>query len=266
MTALISFLIAVTLSLLLTRVAAVALSLTGLSDEVARFQALSAFSGVGFTTSESEYIINHPVRRRIIAFVIRLGNVGIITVISSLVLTFVNTASSQEQTVRLLWLAAGISILFLLARSQWVDRHLSRLIQTLLERYTDLEAKDYASLLGIRDGYRVARIEIQPQSWLAQKTLAEANISAEGILILGIHRPDGNYVGAPQGDTRINRGDELVVYGEAETISQINKRLRGATGDQAHQQAMAEQGEYLQKQRAQDDRYSQYPDQPPHQE
>jgi len=41
---------ALLLSLLITRIATIALSVTGLSRETARFQARSAFTGVGFTT------------------------------------------------------------------------------------------------------------------------------------------------------------------------------------------------------------------------
>lgn len=43
-------------SILITRVATVALTHTGLSRESAKFQACSAFTGVGFTTSESEKV------------------------------------------------------------------------------------------------------------------------------------------------------------------------------------------------------------------
>ncbi len=49
---LISVLVAITLSLLVTRVATEALVLTGLSHQVALFQARSVFTGSGFTTQE----------------------------------------------------------------------------------------------------------------------------------------------------------------------------------------------------------------------
>ena len=52
MTAILSLLLVVTLSILVTRIAAVALRHTGLARQTARFQARSAFSGAGFTTSE----------------------------------------------------------------------------------------------------------------------------------------------------------------------------------------------------------------------
>lgn len=258
MTALISLFIAIILSALVTRIATVALGLTGLSHEIARFQSLSAFSGVGFTTSESEHIVNHPARRHILILVIRLGNIGVVTVISSLVLTFVNATNSTEQTTRLILLVTGLIFLFLLARSDWLDTHLSNLIQTILTRYTELEVQDYASLLGIQDGYRLAEIDVQSDSWLADKTLAEANIMAEGVLIVGIYRPNGNYVGAPQGETSIHAKDRLVMYGHDDAISQISQRLHGRAGDQAHREAKSKQSSVLEQQRAKDSVYSDY--------
>ena len=53
MIAIASLLVILTLSLGIVRVGAVALELTGLSKEIASFQAQSSFSGAGFTTSES---------------------------------------------------------------------------------------------------------------------------------------------------------------------------------------------------------------------
>jgi len=61
MVSVIVLLIILTLSILITRIATVALTLTGLSRDSARFQARSAFLGVGFTTIESESVVRHPV-------------------------------------------------------------------------------------------------------------------------------------------------------------------------------------------------------------
>src|SRR5687767_7500660 len=72
---------AVFISLLITRIASVALTVTGLSRQSARFQARSAFSGVGFTTSEAEDVVNHPVRRRIVMWLMLIGNAGLITIV-----------------------------------------------------------------------------------------------------------------------------------------------------------------------------------------
>ena len=66
MIAIISLLVILTFSILIIRIASIAPAHTDLSKQAARFQARSAFTGVGFTTNKSEKVVNHPVRRRIL--------------------------------------------------------------------------------------------------------------------------------------------------------------------------------------------------------
>jgi Trk-type K+ transport system membrane component len=63
-----SVLLVLTLSVIVIRVATVALVHTGMGREAARFQARSAFTGAGYTTSEAESIVNHPLRRRLVSW------------------------------------------------------------------------------------------------------------------------------------------------------------------------------------------------------
>ena len=86
MLSILTLLMVLTFSILVTRIASVALTHTGLSRESAKFQARSAFTGVGFTTSESEKVVNHPVRRRILLLLMLLGNAGIVTAVSTLII------------------------------------------------------------------------------------------------------------------------------------------------------------------------------------
>ncbi|GAI01774.1 unnamed protein product [marine sediment metagenome] len=51
-------------NVMIIKVATAALKLTGLDERTASFQALSALTGTGFTTRESELIISQPMRRR----------------------------------------------------------------------------------------------------------------------------------------------------------------------------------------------------------
>lgn len=88
MIALLSFFVILLLSLSIVRIAAIMLQLTGLSADTARFQARSAFTGTGFTTRESEMIIGHPVRRRIIMGLMLIGNLGLVTFVRLLSLPF----------------------------------------------------------------------------------------------------------------------------------------------------------------------------------
>jgi Trk-type K+ transport system membrane component len=80
---LIPTLIVIAVSFLIVRAAAIALTLTGMEEQRARFQALSAFSGTGFTTKDAEIVVNNPRRRQIVMWLMILGNAGIVAVIVS---------------------------------------------------------------------------------------------------------------------------------------------------------------------------------------
>ena len=55
-----ALLAAVTVSVLVGRVATQAFEITGLSREAVTFQARSALTGTGFTTRQAESVVDHP--------------------------------------------------------------------------------------------------------------------------------------------------------------------------------------------------------------
>jgi len=254
MLALFSFIAVLILSNLVTRIATVALTLTGLSEDIARFQALSAVTGAGFTTSESEDIIDHPQRRKIIALTIRLGGIGLLTTIASLLLTFVNTASDQERIIRLIYLGTALVMLGLLSQSVWLDNVLKKVINYVLQRWSGWQVYDYAGMLNLTRDYLVDNILIKEKSWLAEKTLSEAQLQEEGVLVLGIYRSDGNYLGAPNGQTTIHSEDTLIAYGKADVLQEVEDRIRGNKGDAEHWDAVSEQEARERKENAEDQR------------
>lgn len=241
MVAIISLLLVVVLSLLVVRVATVALTLTGLSRQLARFQARSAFTGSGFTTSESEKVVQHPVRRRIIMLLMLLGNAGIVTAVSSLILTFAGDGGEgllNSAWMRIAVLAAGLSGLWIVAHSQWVDRRLSRMIEWALKRWTDLEVRDYAGLLHLSGDYSVAELQVEPQDWLAGRMLRDLRLSDEGVLVLGLEKSTGTYLGAPRGQTLLETGDIVILYGPHKTLENLDVRRHGREGVTEHHEAV----------------------------
>lgn len=237
-----TLLVTLTGTLLITRIATVALSLTGMSRESARFQARSAMTGVGFTTRESESILNHPVRRRIVMWLMLLGNAGIVTIVATLMASLVNinqqvTGVGRSVTV----LSLGVFILFWFANSRWIDRWMSHAIEYALRRWTQLDVRDYVSLFRLSDGYAVSEIQVDLHDWIANKTLAELRLPSEGVLVLGIQRLDQTYVGAPNAKTMIFSGDLLILYGPGHRIEELNRRREGIEGKRAHLEAVEEQ-------------------------
>lgn len=249
------FLAVLGLSLAIIRVATVALSLTGLSEQAARFQARSAFTGTGFTTSEAEKVVNHPVRRRIIMLLMIVRSAGLITILISLVLSFVGTGDQAERVGRLLWLLGGVLVLWWLANSKLVDHYLSPLIRRALKRWTNLDVSDYANLLKLSGNYSVRELAIQEGDWLSGKPLKDCKLTEEGILVLGIHRNDGTYVGAPQRDTEIYEDDTLILYGHSEALENLDRRRADTVGDRAHQKAVTDQKKRMSEQDAREEEH-----------
>ncbi len=242
MASLVSLIVIFTLSALITKIASVALVHTGLSKEVATFQARSAFTGVGFTTNEAENIVNHPVRRRIVMTLMIIGNVGIISAIASLILTFVNTKQDDVTVIiRLLILFVSLGILWRLSKSRWLENKLVIIINMLLRKFTSLRVKDYVELLKLNDDYEITVIKVKKGDWLENKKVSVLKLRQEGINLIGIERKNGTYVGTPSGDTTVTTEDKLILYGRERNLRNLEKRKQDVNGQQQHEQAMEQQ-------------------------
>ncbi len=243
---LIAFFIILGLSLLVTKIATVALVMTGLSEEAANFQARSAFTGTGFTTSEAEKVVNHPVRRKIIMILMVLRSAGLVTIIISLILSL-GISDGGNAVMRVVWLGSGALVLWILAKSKLLNKYLRNLIKRILTRWTDLDARDYASILHLYDEYRVMEVGITEGDWLEGKDLSKCKLNDEGVTVLGIVREDGTYVGAPQANTEIYAGDTLILYGRSKPLQELDKR-RSVGGEISHEKAVDDQRNYMEKQ------------------
>jgi len=216
--ALLIFLAVLAVSFLVTRVATRLFMLTGLSQETARFQARSIITGTGFTTDEAAHIVDHPVRRRIALTLMLVGNAGLVTAVSTFILSFMSTGTATEALQRGVVFAAGIGVLAFLAFSQWIDRYLTRLIEAILTRVTSIQVRDMYTLLNLGDGYTVSRVEVAPASWLAGDTLRSLHLPTQGLLVLTIEHPDGTVDYAPGANDCVPAGGRLTVYGPQDRI------------------------------------------------
>lgn len=73
---------------------------------MARFQARSAFTTTGFTTPQASLVVTYPERRRVISVLMVLGNAGVVSVMATVVLCYVDFEASVETLAQeALWLA-----------------------------------------------------------------------------------------------------------------------------------------------------------------
>jgi len=241
MLSIISLLFVLASSILVTRIATVALTHTGLSRESAKFQARSAFTGVGFTTEESEKVVNHPVRRRILLLLMLLGNAGVVTAVSSLIVSFVNVEGSSTLFWEVALLVSGILVLWLIANSSFVDRYLSNIISRIIKRYSSITIHDYSKLLHLAGDYQISEMYVGKGHWMAGETIASCAPREEGITVLGVTRESGDYLGVPDGETLIKRGDTLILYARAEVLSDLDDRKDSYQGDRQHEEKVKAQ-------------------------
>jgi K+/H+ antiporter YhaU regulatory subunit KhtT len=220
MFALITVLGVLAVSLLVTRVATMVLAGTGMSRANARFQARSALSGVGFTTSAAEAAVRHPVRRRVIFTLMLFGSGGLVTALASLVISFGGNAHNRG--TRALVLIGALLVLWALSRSRLVDRWLTRAIARVLGA-RGWASRDYATVARLAAGHAVGELHVPSGAELDGATAAALPLG-DGIAVLGVERRDGSYVSLPAGDTELRHGDTLLLYGDAERLERLAAR------------------------------------------
>ena len=225
MAAVLTLLVVVTLALIISRVATVALTMTGMPLEQARFQARSALTGTGFTTSEAEAVVNHPVRRRIAMMLMLASGAGAVSVLGSFVLSFAGVHSTGAGLQRGLVIVGALAFLLWLSHNPTVDRVLRRVIERALRRSDFFEVSDHASLLHLHGGWRVVRVPVRPRDWVSSQPLGRLDLPAEGVTVLGVERSEGTWVGAPSPDLRLQPGDQVVLYGRSAVLEDLAGRM-----------------------------------------
>ncbi|MEM9372802.1 MAG: TrkA C-terminal domain-containing protein [Planctomycetota bacterium] len=239
-------------SLVIVRIGATALMMTGLSRPVAEFQSVSCFFGVGFTTAEAEMIVTHPVRRRIAIHLIIAGNIGLTSALGALIISFVQSepdwldqllhpVGAASFIARLAVMVRGVTLLAMAFRPRIIKVPLERLIRFSLERAGVARILDYETVLHARDGFVVAQVEIDPGHTLIGFTLGGATLGSRGVLVLGIQRSSGEHIGAPGPTTEVLAGDVLTVYGNEKKIHAALDRSSNITRPDASERGQPDE-------------------------
>lgn len=195
MGAALSIFVILSLSVFVIRVASVALRVTGLADSSARFQALSAFTGTGFTTSEAESVVNYPVRRSIVSMLMIVGNMGLVTVLATLVVSLVRTDGDiTAVVVQLGWLLGGLAVLWFLMLNERADRILCAVIGGVLESATFLGTRGFHRLLQVSDGYSVCEHPVALRYLDDNGGVSENHLAALDLVLLAIRSAEGESV------------------------------------------------------------------------
>ena len=214
----------------------VAFKLTGLATNKIKFQVASLFTSSGFTTSESELIVNNEKRRKIATACMYTGHVfsvAIMGLIANLMINIVlsfNKASGLEFEVPtftewymiLLYITSGLFLLVLILKIPPVNKRFQKFLEAVA--INSSKASRNSNYITVLDMYgRHAIVEIvlnQIPEFAIDKPLSEMNLTKDySINVLSIKR--GKRIIDVTKDTMFRKGDILSIYGIIGDIQEV---------------------------------------------
>jgi len=230
------FIVAIIISFIVIRIGAIAFQLTGLEWSLAKFQALSCFTGTGFTTKEAELITGNTQRRKIASFLIVLGHAGFVTLIA----TFANSLrpnqimstftlpilhsvipSGMIPWINLIVIMMAIYVSYRVFTYAKFAGKLTDFLRSHIVKKEIVKRVSFEELVIATGGYGVSQIEICDNSPVLNKTLLESGLRELDILVLAIERKETTIPNPPAG-TRILLGEKLICFGK---LGSIRKKL-----------------------------------------
>ena len=227
------FLVMFLISFTIVRIGAVALELTGLEWGLAKFQALSLFTGTGFTTRESELIAKHPQRRKIASTLMILGFSGIVTLIATFAnvmktnlhidpykVPFVNVQIPHRYmpAINLIIIIITLYIFYKLFSHTKVATKFTDFIKSQLLKRGIVKPVTFEILLPLAEEYVVACIEIGQDSSLLNESIAESKLDSHGITLLAVERNE-KIIPSPAPESKIHIDDKLICFGKLSNLS-----------------------------------------------
>jgi len=230
---LILFILALIVSFIVVRIGAIAFQLTGLEWSLAKFQALSCFSGTGFTTKEAELITGDRQRRRIASALIVLGNAGLVIMIATLASSFVPQETILSQLsksflpfaiqpsvgiwVNLAIIVVAVYAIYKVFTHDKLARKLTNFLRKKIIKKEIFKKVSFEELLLATGGYGVSRVAACAGSPVLDKTLSQPELRRHDITVLAVVR-GAETMPNPTADTKILLGDELICFGKLENI------------------------------------------------
>ncbi len=192
----------------IVEVATTALRMTGLDIRTARFQAMSALTGTGFTTKESELITDDRQRRIIVMSLMIIGPIGFVTILTSILLS----AREHVMLYQLLALAILAFLLLKLSKSRKLMSIFHKAIEASLKKRHYPRKIVLEEVLQLDENFGVCEIKVDKHSKIADKTLAQSDIKEKGFIVLAIQRGE-ELISVPHANDKILIDDILVIFG-----------------------------------------------------
>ena len=203
----------------------VAFKLTGMATSKIRFQVASLFTGVGFTTNESELIVNDERRRKIAIVCIYTGHIfsvvimGLIINVFFSIGTLVGSGASTEHTFTewyfiVFYIASALFLLMVLIKIPPINRRFQKLLETIaINSSKKSRNTNIIAVLDLYGKHAIAEVVLNKiPEFAKEKSLIEMGLTKNfSINVLSIRR--GKRILEVTKDTMFSKGDVLVIYG-----------------------------------------------------
>lgn len=201
----------------IVEILSIALKVTGLDIEKARFQVISIITHTGFTTRESELITQHPTRRKIAMGLMLISYVGAAVLISIIVNAF-----QTQQSFLYFAIYSGIFLVVanVLIRNKYIVINFEKFLEIKLRRRMKVYSKykTVEEVLNLNDEYGVLDFVIGDKNRLVGLTLSQAQLKENYMQVLNIDR-GSHMIHFPKSDFQFMVGDKVLVYGQVEKIN-----------------------------------------------
>lgn len=217
---LVIFLVIFIMLWLLIEIIAIIMKLTGLELNKARFQVISILTHTGFTTRESELIVQHPTRRKIASILMVVSYVAQITLIT-LLFDVLNNATRNLLSISII-LTVVLVLIIIATQIEFVsirfDRFAERLLKSKIKKINSNSRID--QLLNLSPEFSIYELIVDTDSFICRKTLRELHLKEHFIQVLKIDR-GSEMIDFPLADTQILAGDRMIVYGKIEALTKL---------------------------------------------
>ncbi|WP_419883282.1 TrkA C-terminal domain-containing protein [Peribacillus sp. B-H-3] len=209
---------------LVIEISVILFNMTGMKTKVSRFQVISMLTGTGFTTDESSAIIDHPIRRKIAAFLILFGAFSLAVIISS-----VSTILSDDLRIHELSIICGaLLVLLFIGKTKWIQKRFEGKVTKEMEQNYQMYERPIKDILFLDENDLVTDLAIKEGSPLIGKRVGDILSEDDDITILFIQRGEVQVRKGLHGST-INEGDQIYLYGNKNEIeekfeSEIDKK------------------------------------------
>lgn len=205
---------------LVIEVSVIMFNITGLEKPVSRYQVISMLTGTGFTTDESQLIIDHPIRRKISAFLILFGAFSLAVIISAIT----NMLSNDLRLTELLVINAVLLIILLIGKTPSLRNKLQGRFDYEMHKNLDISELPIKNALYLNENDVVTEVAIEEGSDLVGTEMLDLFEKEEDITLLFIKRGEINIRNTMHNES-IQAGDDLFLYGNKEEIERkfLNK-------------------------------------------